>query len=471
VTGPDAANIYTIDGKRIPAEGAKPNFGSVQLITTRAAEPTAGKPLRFTVEVVSNTYRSESMEIEVEEEDYYVSRSLMLLNLNNLPAGINFQETTASLNANGELDQPLVFNTDATTGNTSQLEMTIPAGIKFMNENGAVLSGSNLKVEVLNFSDTTFAAQLALPNNTGALQKLEVNGQEYDVILHPTLNYEINMSIDGQEVRRFSGNGIELNMPLADHMFNYEANRDYQVGDKVSLISYSSGNTAWQDDGASTIVSEGGKLRVKPSVNHLTLFKLYDNISGVDLGKSSKIVFINNTSKAINQSLYFGYEIGRSNFACKYILDMQAGATQEFTWAITGDLKTVKFYYADRFPDHDITFSNEKIETTFKEPDNAVEVGYRLFCPSTTAVVIPPAGVKIYYRKTSEGGKFNHLYTFTGEDLSNKLRKVKQLTDGEFYDLKAYYGEYEVDTSNVQVENKKIYEITLPQALCSEIGF
>jgi hypothetical protein len=473
ITGEDQASIHGINGVH-HSSGISPNFGSIQLITTRDNEPIAGDPLRFTVEVSSssNKYRSERVSFEVHEGEYYVSRSISLLNLQNLPSGITKTTANGSI-SNGNLTSPLVLKTDSTNGVTSKMTLNIPTDINFLDAAGNTVNSGALDVSVLSFSDTAQSSQLALPNNSGTLQKIDFNGQTANVLLDPGATFEIDMNVAGTAVKQFSGNGVGISIPVPAHMYNWDENRAYQAGDKVTLISHTYGDAAWNAEGNPTLVMENGKLVIKANITHLSTYKVLRNLDA-SIAQNATIAFTNNSSKTINSDIFVsvsGSLQGSVGSTFAFPVNIVTGESTSSAFAPYGTLSNLVVYSRRTLPEFDLTTSSQNIGITFRDPIVSVLVGYRLYCPSSNAYVVPPAGVKMFYRKSSVGGPFKHLFTFTGEDVSNRFHAFPNLVENEFYDFKAYYSTYEVDTAGVEVIDRTIYEVSLPKAACNEIGF
>lgn len=97
-------------------------------------------------------------------------------------------------------------------------------------------------------------------------------------------------------------------------------------------------------------------------------------------------------------------------------------------------------------------------------------IGYRLYCGSSNTLVSPPAGVKMYFRKTGSGAAYEHLYTFTQQNVGITFAAFPKLENNVFYDFRAQLGETEKDTTNVQVIDGSIYEVTMPNSACTALG-
>ncbi|HAD97565.1 MAG TPA: hypothetical protein DCG19_09170 [Cryomorphaceae bacterium] len=469
ISGPDAASIYNINGKK----EISPSFNSLQLITTRANEPKAGKPLQFTVHIESRSgyaYPAQSIDVSIEEGEYFTAQEVFLLDYNRIPSGSVDRIATTAKISSGTLNKPLVISTDPATGNPSQVTVTIPDNIQFMDKTGTAISSGQLSVELINFSDTNEVAQLAMPNNTGSIQSMELDGQVEDVLMQEAPIFEINMKVGAISVTNFSGNGIQLSIPLPDHMYNEDAERPYQAGDVITLISYTEGDAFWKEDGDYTIKDVNGQLVVEANLTHLSKASLKKKTA-----KYLKLLkkLPNGSAPAKVRRLTLKLTKLDPRRAKRYyktaVLKYPAQFTERRIQALSRNVERIVALQGRKlsrtlkitkksFDEYDI----EKLET------GGINAGYKLYCPSYKTYVLPPSGVHLYFRKTAEGGEFEHLLTFEGNEESGNLYKVPFMEDGVSYDLKAYYSTYEIDTMNVLATEGKIYELNLPKALCDE---
>ncbi len=488
ITGPDAAKIYSIDGTK----NFKANFGAIELITDKKSEPTAGAPLRFTVNIASNKFKSQNINMVVNEGEFYIAQPVFLLDMSNAPAGtIDVVKTSGTLQANGQLAQPLVLNTDGATGNTSQMTMTIPNDITFLGESGQTLSGGSLAVEVIGLSDTTELAQLAMPNNTGSMQRVEINGEVSDFMFDEGPTFEINMNVGGEKVKGFTGNGVQLNIPLPDHMYNWDENREYQAGDFVGFYSFSDKDSTWKSEDDVLVELVNNQLVINPNITHLSNYRA-DNKSQRKIQRflkklkklpnnrtrptrvislARKLVRLNpKTAKRYNRLVIIKFN---PIFFERKLVTSRGFLINRLSNSSTASRIT-------RLMSRRLTSNNPIITVTptptgdieIDEMDdpNALNLGYKLYCKGSNAIVTPPAGVKIMYKAAGSNEGYSLLHTFTGGgEGSDKLQKMGGVENNKNYDFRALFESYQVDTNNVQVIDNKFYEITLPTAACDKL--
>ncbi|GEM_PF-1265459 len=482
ITGPDANKIYNVDGTK----NYEAKFGRLLLITNAANEPIDGDPLEFTVKISSGEYMDKELNFLVENGQTYSSLDAFLINRTNLPQGLVSSGTSASLNANGQLDQPLQFSTNP-AGSAEALIIDIPTGVKFTDASGNVISGSNLNVEVISYDQSRPAVNLAMPNN--GINAEKVNGEIVLSFIPPAGSFEINMDIDGTEVKGFSGSGINLSMPLAPGLENPLTQQAYAAGDEVNLISFSTGDPLWQAEGKATVVVENGKAFVKPNITHLSNYAttpvtinndqvlVVDNVGDVPLVEQSW--WINELLGGVNLKFLIMME----NFSGK-ILDLSdkdylddGSVTLNFSYEpglkVTDQIGDFILGGGAQEPSAPASFlvSVSGNTVTYDPKPNPVHIGYTLRCKGEEATYTPPFGSKVSYRPAGSSEEYKDIYTFTFENAVNRLHTLNGLEDGKTYDFKLNWSTMELYQTSLTMEDGKIYELELTEKECDDIGF
>ncbi len=483
ITGADASAIYNIDGTK----NFETNFGSLQLILARSSEPSAGDPIDFQVKFSSNSYQEITLPVSVGVDDYFLKYDLGMLDPSNLPTGITNSTKSGTVGTNGQLAQPVVI-TAGSNDSLSKVVLTVPNDITFQDANGNAVSGSQLDVNVLSLSDTSTVGQQVLPNGGGIVQQVIIDGVVSSQILPPSSTFKVDMSLGGNSVKKFTGDGITMKIDVPSIMFNEEANRAYQAGDSISLLSNSDGATNWEPDGTFLVKADGqGELYVDAKVKHLSWKRLF---------RRFRIPFTSTTVKA-NASLPGGTNnsvsgdiellvsvpffngnliIARPKLPRTISNNISQLYSKEFNWpGSTAPAYTVRVGNRGTIknPLFDFAYSNPSPATTnivATPSGSGVSVSFSLYCAGNNTVVNPPAGVKMYYKETGVPNiGFTHLYTFTQQNVAINTGRVYQLDDNKRYDFRALFGDAQIDTLNVLVEDGKHYQVILPQSTCNEI--
>lgn len=497
ITGDDAAAVYNIDGTR----NYQVNFGTMQLMIAKGNEPTAGNPINFIINLEANGYRKTSLPMQITEEDYFMADVAQMLNLNDLPNSISNSTSNGAIDpTTNQLTQPLVVSTGS-PDSLSKIKLVIPADVKFLDADGNEIvgkkGGTGLNVSVLSLSDTSQVAQMAMPNGTGMMQVVETDGQKDTIIMEQTGSYNITMDLDGVPVRGFSGGktsgGVATRIPIPAGTYNLEFNRAYQEGDSISLLSLSDGDDAWQLEDRSFVVEKDqttGDLFVNPTITHLSWYRWRRwrrrfSPRVYRYGLSARYFDQNNSNGAISgviraryrytyswwwgsRSYYFRL---RGNFGPNWKRNPRRYITTRTAWGAPTIYSTsfspASFNTTYEFENfRGYSFRILKIEPKVQPPS----IGYTLFCKTTNSLVQPPAGVKMYYRKNGSGDSYQHLYTFTQQNLNVTYASFPALEAGVSYDFRAQFNDVQKDTANVLVLDGQIYQVTLPSDACRSLG-
>lgn len=480
VDGKDAAAIYNIDGTR----DYQMNFGNVQFMVAKQYEPTTDQPLEFRVKVSSSGYKDLDIPVVIRENEFLVQQQIHMINLGNLPSNSISASSGSGTVVGGTLAQPLVINTGS-GDSVSQIQITVPTNILFLDDLGNTLTGTNLEVDVLSYSDTALTSQLAMPDGSGLLQQVEIDGVVSSELLDPTATFEINMRLDGTEVKGFTGDGVELKIPLPDHMFNDEAGRAYQVGDSIGMMSLSKGDNQWKLERSYVVQDDGDGLYATPKVKHLSYWRYcwrrwwWRNRNLIRTYQLTGHLNSNNGSTA---SGYLLMRVNRGAFSWRSYLALagtfvEPGGTnptryfRSFSTFSNPSIVRHTFGSTYQLAVNESAFGNGKtFDVEITPPPASVNVGYRLYCSGSNAIVRPPAGTKLFYKESGASGDFSHLHTFTAQNLTQTTATLYVLEDGKFYDFRAQLNNHQVDSTGVLIEDGKIYDVTLPSDVCSQMG-
>ena len=511
VTGDDAAGVYFTDGTK----NFKVAQGALQLFIARGFEPTAGDPFRFDIVFSADGYKTNSIGIEVPYEEYSVYAEASLLNLNNLPSGISSNTASGAVDPNtNALAQDLTLNAGS-ADSTSVIEVTVPAGIKFLDADGNVIVGkggaADLNLNILSVSDTSKSGQASYPGGTGLLQTTEdSNGVVSNEILEPSARFDVSMDLGGVPVAGFDGgkksNGLISKIYISPALNNPVSGQPYAKGDQVvlsRLYRRADGQLRWWYAGRYTIkedVNRNNKLYIDGRFNYVTSYRIMpyytaanDNRLNVAFGRY--IVPKNATSAAQQVTGVRWSDIG-----------ILGGHLITGTWTTTPTYNPRVIRLSQRiygifstllFPSGRGALASYKLslETPNSglpagadvgvlikatQENDGVTVGFTLECDG--AYISPPASTQMKYRvhdpsKDCEDATYQNegwqpLITFTSQNINNAVFNFPQLTAGFNYDFQAVFSGEVVDTCNVLMyDNGYIYDVKAPAALCSEIGF
>lgn len=510
LSGADAAGVYFTDGTK--------NFtvsqGTLQMFIAKGFEPSQGDPVDFDITFSAAGYQTNSISLSIPYEEYAVYANANLLNLSNLPTGVNSNSASAGVDpATNALAQDLNL-TAGSDDSTSVIEVTVPAGIKFLDADGNVIVGkggaSDLNLNILSISDTSKAGQASYPGGTGLMQETEdSNGVVATEVLEPSARFDISMDLGGVPVSGFDGgkrsNAIIGKIYISPALINPVTNQFYAKGEQVvlsRLYRTSNGTLRWWYAGRYTIkedVNNNNKLYINGSFRWVTSYRIMPYYAP---GADNRV------------NVAFG----------RYIVPKNANAAQSVTgvryrdigvpggWLITGTWTTTPTYSPrvlklsqriygiistllypsgrGALASYNLTMENPNtglpsgadvgVLVKATQENDGVTVGFTLECDG--AFISPPASTQMKYRvhdpsKDCEDATYQNegwqpLITFTSQNINNGVFNFPQLTAGTYYDFQALFGGNVVDTCNVEMkDNGYIYDVKAPAALCRKIGF
>lgn len=476
--GKDGADVFNIDGTKNYAV----NFGTAQFIIASANEPSPGNPVDFTVNISSNTYRTTSVPIRVESEDFFINEIGYLIDNANLPPSVGVINASGDVST-GALTSPVVLNAQSTDG-TSKMELTLDPGIGFKDESGLSLSGA-LDIEVLSFSDLNQETDLILAATTPPL--ILLNGVLDTMGQTSMPSFEINMTVGGAKVSTFSGGQLKTRVPIGDELINPFTNQVYIAGDTIGLASYTEGDATWQSENDLEIKSDANGLYVEAEISHLSTFSLRkwsrQNPGVIIPWKNYYINF-----KTDNPNVSISSLKAKINFTSTEGRRVKSFSRTRSIYNINNTGVSHRFAIT-KFSDIDVTSVTTDIgagwtssaaikigntntwEITLTPPPGPpLTVQFNVICGTT--VVNPPAGTKMYYRPhdPSNNSLFDLLHIFTEANQTVKTISTTKLSDGQVYDFRAQLNTTQYDSLNVQVINNKVFNVNVPQTVCNQIG-
>lgn len=510
ITGPDAGGVYYTDGTK--------NFrvfdGFLQMFVAREFEPVSGDPVDFDIVLSADGYRTNNTRVSIVEGVYSTDIRAQILNLDNLPTGINSNTSSGSVDPQtNALSQNLTISA-ATSDSTSSAEITVPAGTRFLDASGNVILGkrgaSDLNVNVLSVSDTSRAGQQSYPGGTGLFQRLEVDGQIETSFLPPSPSFDISMDLGGEPVASLDGgkmaNTFSTKVYINPDRINPITDQPYQDGDEVGLIYYDNERSTWRfAEGTYLVQTEqpSGKLYVILDVAAPGPIKI--SVDPQSASNNSTIVrisgFIEPTSATATPSK-------QGTMGVLFPYAPFQGTTVNYGTRLTGSFYTSP--NDPRNPKTDFSLRGFGIAGTPRllqnvtngfngwtlsvdqitpaptgydfhyaakavQVNQGVTVGFTLQCDG--AFIQPPAGTILKYREHSaaNGGcastaRYQTLFIFDAANVGVSSRTLTELEAGKFYDFRAQAAGEQVDTCNVKIIDNHIYNVVPPQRVCNQIG-
>ena len=274
IAGPDAASIYDFSGtKKVYATG-----GVITLGVTPKAIPTAAKSLSFNVIITGPGYDDKNIPVTIEVNQFSQIIEVTMLKVA-VPTAVTAVAASTTTIVAGTTVAPTVVATPV--GNVGETAtVTVPAGTQMKDAAGAVIAGSTLKVDVVNYEakdantiDLFPGASLSAPNVVGA------TGTAGSAFFIPAGFTSVKMYVDGKEVKNFT-TPINVSVQLDPTFKPSATGAVVKVGDQLPVYSYevSTGQFKYEAMGTAAIDTKG-KLAVSFPTNHLTIFVVGDVFS------------------------------------------------------------------------------------------------------------------------------------------------------------------------------------------------
>jgi predicted RNA-binding protein len=144
-SGADADKIYTVNGTK----DYKIDNGFITLGINRNTNVTADNPLRATAVVKANGFITKTQDINFDGSDIQEVQ-ISLLERENLPENIVLESVTKTLVDNKTTEEIVVEATSKTDGEQS-VGVTIPEGAQFEDEDGNLVTGGEVTVDLQTF--------------------------------------------------------------------------------------------------------------------------------------------------------------------------------------------------------------------------------------------------------------------------------------------------------------------------------
>ncbi|MHA6246445.1 hypothetical protein ACXYMU_00805 [Pontibacter sp. CAU 1760] len=437
VVGEDADYIYDGGGnKALKMEG-----GLITLGVHPKHEPTEGDPIKFTVKLSGTGFLDSSFPVTITKDQFNQIKTAKVVKLSNAPTTVVVETKSVALAADGTSPSPIVLNTNATAASPTQTEVVVPANTQFQDVNGTPIAGGSVNLQVINFNSENNAASVALFPG-GSLLANDVttaDGTKSSAILLPAGLAQINMSVNGKEVRKFS-QPISLSIGLNADFKKPNSANPIAAGDKLDIYSYTESTGKWAYEKEATVTMVNGKPTVSFTTNHLTVYGAFLKVDAVICFNPS-IYFVNAPHlKGITETFKLEVRLAGSNeFIYDYQRSLTDGQTMIEHTAYRGAPANL-LVYNNR---GQLVATSQLNQTCGTDvviniaapaiPVQAVTLNLEVRCPSKGLVVIPD--FDMVYRPAASTG----AYTYLGKVVKGQL-VTTALEVGKSYDFLATLG-------------------------------
>lgn len=467
ISGDNANDIYTVFGTR----DFEVYDGNIQVGLHPRANPVPGAPVSVRIQVVSQDFLVSTFTHRFYAAQKQYSKTVEMINTQTPPPGVGFGSNTGAVSGDSTASSVVVSITADSTQTDTSLALAVAAGTSFFDEAGNPITGNSLNVNVAYFSGSTSASLAAFPGGLAQTNVTLPDGSVSDVVFEPLSFSDVNMDIDGTEVKTFS-DSIEIIFKVDTALINPDTGLKYAVGDSVEL---------WTND-SSDVWSFERYAAVQQGVNGLEIIYETDHLSGKAPMKTKSIcttdpemrfVFSNWPSNAIKTMKLNLFRNGTPFGSAQMINFAQAG-----TNVILTNLPSSNALITAVLTDQEdgSTYSQNMgfvcgsllLDATFSSvppPPALVTFDLTAKCPSDASKVIRPSGFNIRARRTDGSSAnypdYNYLATIT-----NGV-SAAALVQNQSYDFRVHLGEgFNYDTTVVVTQTAYTYTASR-QVICS----
>jgi hypothetical protein len=439
IEGRDKGKIYSLLGDNV----IKPIEGVAALAIKKNNAPTESNPLEFTVVVESPGYVSKHINYKLTSAEATVE-NVGLLNIVTPPTSISIGQQVFSSTATNDVKITLPAN-NLQVGNA---EITIKPATTMMTADGTVLKGT-VQSTLVHSDAKTVVEATALPGWGTSVEVKDKNGNSLgETVLDPVGYFELKMTIDGKSVEKFATPISNISL-IDPNTFNPLKNRKIQVGDTLSVLSLSEGETVWKEESSVVVQNAAnGKLKVSFDLNHLSHYSygfFNKNYCELETKINSNITYSNDFCSVPLKSYFYKivdnanpnkvYYAGWSHFGngsylgkCAFIKSANVRVL------IYENQYTTPLYTSAAFNPctvSSITIPNGKLEQT-----NAVAAKFNISAKCGNLTYVPSAS--LLYRDVnapmnSPASKWRHLVSLKPEG-KKAVGCVKGLETGKCYD-------------------------------------
>jgi len=264
ISGPAAASIYNPGGKK----SFVINNGIVQISFRRGTVVSETNPLKFNMEVTIPGYLTKIYPVTLYTLAP-VSKTVFLVNLNNLPKGSAKISATTTTNTSGTTTSETIVTLPTNANKTEVAELTIPTGVTMKDKDGNPVTGT-LAVNVLQFAGNGQQAMDAFGNKGDNTIK-DINGNTLtETVIAPLGWLNINITAGGKEVKTFSS-PVKAKIGIPAGLVNPITGVEYKEGDAISVLSKEDDGTEFKKEANTTLQkATDGSLFVEINITHLS---------------------------------------------------------------------------------------------------------------------------------------------------------------------------------------------------------
>jgi hypothetical protein len=480
ITGPDAAKVYNIEGRK----EFKITGGILALLLDPSADFSGNKEYNVNVVVEPVGYLKRTIPVKFIKDQNDSSYEVAMLKKTGMPAGITMQSNTSgTISASGLTSTiNLTASNAATSGVTTAI--TVPTGIKMKDASGAVLTGP-LKAEVISFSEngdnTAYFPGGLSPENIDMGNGTTASGAFVSAGFA-----SIDMTVGGKKVKSFEGAKVAVKMTLSKDNYNPKTDKPFAADDTIEVWSYDNDKGQWKLESLGTVKKDtDNSLYVSFETSHLSYFNLDYLFTGdqgyctnwyntIKFNWTSSISSINArvvfTSFATSSWGRWGqfFSSFNSTITKGQVFPIYNGP-RAATRVDVYDNSTGKLLLSQDFARGTLC-ANPTVTLNVPAPPSPtlVSLKYVNMCPGKKTQPLPPVGTRILFKEAGSTAGFRDFHWVTSSNKSATTLTTNLLTVGKTYDFKVVVGSQSaIRTFKIASANYTI-DVPLPKTICDK---
>ncbi len=265
----DINDIYNLEGRKdFKIAGDLVAFG-----VDPARTPTAAEPIRFRVQISAPGYTTQVVPVNITDVSNGIE-TIVLTQPSSQPDGSQAVVENVELGTNGAiLEATTVSVPSAIAGTAGDVELAIPAGTQFLDENGSIITGSSVRVSIVSIDANHEDAVTLLPGGDLVADEVVLEDGSTSAGAFASAGVaDIKMMVNGVAVRNFS-QPITVTMPLSTDYVSPITNQAITSGHILQIFSNSDFDNTWRHE--TNVAAEGSEAtgyEVSFSIDHLTFF-------------------------------------------------------------------------------------------------------------------------------------------------------------------------------------------------------
>ncbi|MBE8719317.1 hypothetical protein C4F40_01055 [Sphingobacterium sp. Ka21] len=450
----DTEDIYNLSGyKDFKLVGDLVTFGVDPKRT-----PTVENPINFRVEISGAGFLTKVVPVTIADISTGII-PVQLVKPTEIPDGVEVVEEVVDLGSNGTLPVATTITLDAPAGQSESIKVDIalPAGLQFQDENGAVITGGALTANVSSMDVNDPAAVASFPGGTLTAEGVVgPNGETQAGAFNPAATTVIKMSVGGKSVRRFSS-PIQVAMTVSPNFVDASTGQPVTAGTELSIYSYdeTDPNAVWQYEKNAVVTGSAQTgYSLSFAVDHLTTFVAGNFVASCE--PVSRVTFSADWMEE-------GFTLPVIISVVQYGKILTAGV-----YSINKDTKTIGLTHVPQGGGVEIAVytnvgilidqvplaacgSATMINIPDPNPEPAVTLQLYVRCPGQTNVITVVPTFQLQYR-ISGTSTWEYLGVVTDGYIRTSLLK----SDGTLYDFRAVWNERVkvVGNHTVQEDNR-----------------